>query len=1031
MKSSLRLYQIIILILGLILFNSCSQDIDIISIFENIDFSEPVEFKTEDLGEEGVRVTLTTKTQGVQIYYDYWTVPELDYSSGSPQCMLGYLYTEPFVVQNDTEIYAFACGKKLNKKGEDSGRSAVTSLSVRTKYSYSSEPKYEYTHVKHKSPVTINLQSTEDGKVKAVMSHPDSDVRIYYCYSDVFFEGAMKLYTEPFELEGTVCARAYLYDESQNKLSPLTELTSYAYYRLKEKYTYVVEPSIVEPNRPDPVYGKLQKTQNGDYTLSLSCETTGTEIYYAYGYDYVNNELEDQIKYTEPFVIPADTYKIYVIARKSGMQDSEMTTIEIHKNYITEHTEETVYDDIQSTNDVYITCNCDQDNEKVFLVSLSSYYDATIYYTLDGSIPNKNSSIYTEPFEVTSGCRINAFAVSEGKRDSAVSSAVIKIQERTDISYNYITDVEKHFTEPVSFSTEEDLENYGIKLTMSCVTPESKIYYTTDGTDPTSQSTEYTSPISLANNTKIKAVAIKEGLENSSICYAIYDSEINTVYQTVELAHSGSVFFDTEVINLYDRKVTLSTDTEGAKIYYNLNYNNPTTESTLYTEPIIVNKQTVIKAFSVKEDLEPGPVCTYTIYASTNDKVTPVNYYVCPNCGTIFTKSEDAKNCCGIRVEDACTSNHVANASPVYVYYQASPTTTGDNIADYYCPDAANAPNRDGFYLAGRNSFIQDKVYHAFLKRKSITYIFTPGEHGHFSDNMETKTFTGLYEGTIQVLDPPVPDSENYYFAGWKIIDSDKNFKWKFDTQDFTIQAQWAENNTLLDDFVKINKADIDKKIANNSNVKKALDNYDPNGFYICKHEVTEQEFFKYYKYTTSYFPYSRFFDISNTDNYPIHYVYWNDALKYCNYRSIEEGLTPCYSKNGNTDPAKLSGNDVQCDFTANGYRLPTYPEYCAVSAIGNQNGLDEPRTSPIEVMTSTPNELGIYELEDNVSEWTWDYWEDYKDVSLDPNFEKQKYKIWYGSDYSGDHKWSGYFYPYAGQGYDFLGFRVVRTVTE
>ncbi len=64
--------------------------------------------------------------------------------------------------------------------------------------------------------------------------------------------------------------------------------------------------------------------------------------------------------------------------------------------------------------------------------------------------------------------------------------------------------------------------------------------------------------------------------------------------------------------------------------------------------------------------------------------------------------------------------------------------------------------------------------------------------------------------------------------------------------------------------------------------------------------------------------------------------ITWFDALTYCNRRSLEEGLTPCYASNGSTDavtnpkyfrPEEDLPN-VTCNWNANGYRLPTEAEW-------------------------------------------------------------------------------------------------------
>ncbi|WP_419955367.1 chitobiase/beta-hexosaminidase C-terminal domain-containing protein [Neobacillus niacini] len=62
----------------------------------------------------------------------------------------------------------------------------------------------------------------------------------------------------------------------------------------------------------------------------------------------------------------------------------------------------------------------------------------------------------------------------------------------------------------------------GTKVTLTTATADAKIYYTTDGTEPTASSTEYTAPITINENTTIKAVAVKAGLDNSDIVTLAY-----------------------------------------------------------------------------------------------------------------------------------------------------------------------------------------------------------------------------------------------------------------------------------------------------------------------------------------------------------------------------------------------------------------------------------------------------------------------------------------------------------------------------
>ena len=105
----------------------------------------------------------------------------------------------------------------------------------------------------------------------------------------------------------------------------------------------------------------------------------------------------------------------------------------------------------------------------------------------------------------------------------------------------------------------------------------------------------------------------------------------------------------------------------------------------------------------------------------------------------------------------------------------------------------------------------------------------------------------------------------------------------------------------------------------------------------------------------------------------PVHNVSFGYAVEYCNKLSAREGLTPCYNAKG------------VCDFSANGYRLPTEAEweYAASSFAekplqdcawykGNSSETIQP------VAQKDENALGLYDMLGNVYEWTNDYWNDY-----------------------------------------------------
>ena len=72
------------------------------------------------------------------------------------------------------------------------------------------------------------------------------------------------------------------------------------------------------------------------------------------------------------------------------------------------------------------------------------------------------------------------------------------------------------------FSIESGAVNSGTSVTISCATEGAKIYYTTDGSDPTASSTEYTAAISVTTAVPLKAIAVKDGMNDSAVASASY-----------------------------------------------------------------------------------------------------------------------------------------------------------------------------------------------------------------------------------------------------------------------------------------------------------------------------------------------------------------------------------------------------------------------------------------------------------------------------------------------------------------------------
>lgn len=289
-------------------------------------------------------------------------------------------------------------------------------------------------------------------------------------------------------------------------------------------------------------------------------------------------------------------------------------------------------------------------------VTITVDADATsTYYTTDGSTPTPASMLYSGPFNITTGETITAYSVASGYTDSA-AGAVTYAQQATptfspvagsygptqsvSITSASATEVyyevgsspypshETLYTTQVSVASSETVYaraartgyvnsavssaaytingaqatptfspvagSYGPTQSVTITsTGADAIYYTADGTSPTTGSTLYTGAVSVATSETLKALAVKAGWSNSSIGSAVYT--INGAVATPTFSPVAGTYSSAQSVTVSDANSGLP----GFAMYYTTNGNSPTTGSTLYTGAIPVSASETIKVLAV------------------------------------------------------------------------------------------------------------------------------------------------------------------------------------------------------------------------------------------------------------------------------------------------------------------------------------------------------------------------------------------------------------------------------------------------
>jgi hypothetical protein len=134
--------------------------------------------------------------------------------------------------------------------------------------------------------------------------------------------------------------------------------------------------------------------------------------------------------------------------------------------------------------------------------------NATIFYTTNGATPTTASTQYTGSFTVSSTATVQAIATAPNYTQSPIASATYTITLPTAAAPT--------FNPPAgTYSSTQT-------VSLTDTTPNATIFYTTNGATPTTASTQYTAPFSIASTATVEAIATAPNYLESPVAVATY-----------------------------------------------------------------------------------------------------------------------------------------------------------------------------------------------------------------------------------------------------------------------------------------------------------------------------------------------------------------------------------------------------------------------------------------------------------------------------------------------------------------------------
>ena len=327
--------------------------------------------------------------------------------------------------------------------------------------------------------------------------------------------------------------------------------------------------------------------------LNLSVWDEAASIWYTLDPEAAPEDAEAWTLYTEPLSLTEDCTVRY-FARRGGFLDSQIVSFEF------------VYADYQAAAPVL-------EAEAGVVTIICPTEGAEIRYTLDGSEPTAESTLYTEPIALPGNCTVKAIAMKDGMFASDV---------------NELTIVDFTVADPTA-----TFEN--LSLTLSVGDEYAQILYTYD-TEAAVEATEawtlYTEPLTFTEDCTVRYFARRDSYNDSHVMtftHVYADWQVAAPVITEDTANNTAV---------------ITCDTEGAVIRYTVDGSEPTEESEIYTGPIeFTGKDMTIRARAFADGMYASESSELTVSGTSGVDVMSLDgVKVCKEGGNAVVYSDKA-----------------------------------------------------------------------------------------------------------------------------------------------------------------------------------------------------------------------------------------------------------------------------------------------------------------------------------------------------------------------------------------------------